>query len=108
MKYCDKCGYSEADTIDKELRKFIHFDDLWLCEVCVVAENKRLREALENITHLIDQFNKAYPEDIFEPITKAEREWLRKKQFGLLDRISAGMGRHISKVLKEALKEKDE
>lgn len=55
----------------------------------------------DKISDFIDTlrgFTKAYPEDIFTPLTEAER-----KQMGsLLDRASAGMGRHMAKFMAQA------
>jgi hypothetical protein len=44
-------------------------------------------------------FCSAYPEDIFPPLTKAERAGLPS---GVIDRASAAMGRHLAKFAKEA------
>jgi len=54
------------------------------------------------------QFADAYPEAVFAEVTDEEHAWLHKERPGLQDRIAASMGRHIAKVLAEALTEQDE
>ena len=47
-------------------------------------------------------FTSAYPEDMFPPLTKAE---IAELPPGVLDRASAAMGRHVAKLVEEAVDE---
>lgn len=53
-------------------------------------------DVAEDIVHRLDGWDRAYPVSMFSEVTEAEREWLHTTRRGLLDRISAGMGRHIA------------
>jgi hypothetical protein len=54
-------------------------------------------DVIESCILMLQGFERAYPEDIFGPVTKAEREWLHKERPGLQDRIAGEMGRHLAK-----------
>lgn len=51
----------------------------------------------------LDSFGEAYGEDMFPPLTRAERDELAGR--GIIDRISAGMGRHLAKFIAQAAAE---
>ena len=57
----------------------------------------------DTLLERVQQFAAAYPESMFPEITEEERTWLIKTRPGLLDRISASMGRHMAKALLESL-----
>lgn len=56
------------------------------------------REAVEALCDTLESFTKAYPEDIFGPVTDKERE----EHGSLITRNSAAMGRHCAKFMGEA------
>ena len=58
---------------------------------------KELEEAIEEHCHRWETWANAYPEDIFEPLTKEEI----KQYSNIITRNSAAMGRHILKNVKE-------
>ena len=51
---------------------------------------------MSDIEQRLRDFAEAYPEDLFSPLTKEEVERLQSKGRHLLDRASAGMGRHFA------------
>jgi hypothetical protein len=51
---------------------------------------------VSDIEQRLRDFAEAYPEDLFSPLTKEEVERLQSKGRHLLDRASAGMGRHFA------------
>ena len=54
------------------------------------------------MTDLVDRLRstaKAYPKDIFSPLTEVEKKALPR---GTMDRIASMMGRHMSKIIIEA------
>jgi hypothetical protein len=57
------------------------------------------QDAIDNILNRLDQWGKAYPTSIFREITDEDREWLHRERPGLMDRIAAGMGRHMHKMI---------
>jgi len=61
-----------------------------------------------NIQQILDEIEKAYPEDIFPPTTEAERQQVIEQYPGFIDRTSAMMGRHLAKVIREKLSKADE
>ena len=52
----------------------------------------------EEFIRRLRSFAQAYPEDVFPPLTVDERKALPR---GTIDRISASMGRHMSKLMVE-------
>lgn len=53
----------------------------------------------QRLIERLRSFSEAYPTDIFPELTAEEREALPR---GIIDRISAGMGRHCAKIMIEA------
>jgi hypothetical protein len=79
---------------------------------CIKAQRDDLRErlfadeakqdAIDNILQRLESWGKAYPTDIFREITDEDRNWLHETRPGLMDRIAAGMGRHMySQIAKD-------
>lgn len=56
------------------------------------------------INEILDEIEKAYPEDIFPSFTKEEIETIKNEYRGFIDRASASMGRHLAKVIREKVK----
>lgn len=59
----------------------------------------------EDLINTLPSFAKAYPEDVFAPLSKAEIAEVVKAYPGVIDRISAAMGRHCAKFMAEAANE---
>lgn len=59
------------------------------------------------IEKILAEIEQAYPEDIFPPTTEGEREDVMERYPGFIDRTSASMGRHLVRVIREKLAEKD-
>jgi hypothetical protein len=53
----------------------------------------------------LEGWGKAYPIDIFSEPTDEEREWLHATKPGLMDRVSASMGRHMARMIQSDLSE---
>lgn len=53
------------------------------------------------ILEILDEIEKAYPEDMFPPTTEEERQKVIEQFPGFIDRTSAAMGRHLAKVIRE-------
>lgn len=51
------------------------------------------------LADLLDSFSRAYPEDVFPPLTEDERKALPR---GIIDRCSGAMGRHFAKFAAQA------
>lgn len=60
-------------------------------------------DRVESILHKLNEWSRAYPEDIFREPSKEEREWLHTKKPGLMDRVSASMGRHMVRLIRDDL-----
>lgn len=60
------------------------------------------------INEILDEIERAYPEDIFPNLTKEEIKEISSKYPGFIDRASASMGRHLAKVIRRKLAEKEE
>jgi hypothetical protein len=60
-------------------------------------------DAIDTLLNRLDGWDKAYPTDIFREVSDEEVNWLHTTKPGLCDRISAGMGRHIAKRIREDL-----
>jgi hypothetical protein len=58
-----------------------------------------------NIYEILDEIEKAYPEDIFPDTTEREREDVKERYPGFIDRTSAMMGRHLAQVIRRKLAE---
>lgn len=58
-----------------------------------------VEEAVESFRGSLKSWQMAYPEQCFSPPTPDELRWLKETRPGLLDRISADMGRHVAKCL---------
>ncbi len=56
-----------------------------------------------NILEILDEVEKAYPQDIFPDTTPEERAEIANKYPGFIDRTSAMMGRHLAKVIREKI-----
>src|SRR5690606_33922344 len=57
---------------------------------------------VSELVERLDGFAKAYPESVFPPPTKEDRDWLHETRPGLQDRIAADMGRHFAQFATEA------
>lgn len=57
------------------------------------------QDAIDSILHKLEEWSKAYPVDVFPEPTERQRDWLHEASPGLMDRISACMGRHMAKML---------
>ena len=60
-------------------------------------------DACDTLLHKMEGWDKAYPEDIFPELTAEERDWMQANKRGFIDRISASMGRHIARCIREDL-----
>jgi hypothetical protein len=56
-----------------------------------------------NIYEILDELELAYPEDVFPELTEEERAHLVSAHRGVMDRISASMGRHLVEVIRRKL-----
>ncbi len=61
-------------------------------------------DRIESILHKLNEWSRAYPEDIFREPSKDEREWLHATKPGLMDRVSASMGRHMVRLIRDDLR----
>lgn len=61
------------------------------------------RDAADDILHKLAEWSRAYPEDVFPEPSKEDREWLHATRRGLMDRISASMGRHMVRLIERDL-----
>lgn len=68
----------------------------------VEAARAEMSEEESDLEYALRGFGKAYPEEIFVPLTKAERQLLQEKHPGLIDRISGAMGRHMAQFTVQA------
>ena len=64
---------------------------------------ERAMDVADTIMHRLEGWDRAYPTDIFREVTDAEMKWLHETRPGLIDRISAGMGRHMAGCIREDL-----
>jgi hypothetical protein len=84
---CPQCGDTDA-LMDMTLGDIIY-------------QNNAARASgwvrVEQVTHDLRAMAEAYPEDVFSPLTDADRE----AHPDIIQRASAGMGRHLSKRLAE-------
>lgn len=58
-----------------------------------------------DLVHSLRQVSVAYPSDIFTPLSAEEASAIQKAFPSASDRISAAMGRHLSKSLSDAANE---
>lgn len=58
-----------------------------------------------DIYKILDEIEKAYPEDIFPETTEQEQLEIMAQYRGFIDRTSAMMGRHLVKVIRRKLEE---
>lgn len=65
------------------------------------AERLARLDEFGDIVHRLEGWDRAYPTDIFREVTDAERDWLHETKPGLIDRISASMGRHMASRIRE-------
>lgn len=61
-------------------------------------------EALRDAAEIARGFAKAYPEDVFLPVSKEDRAWLKAERPGLQDAIAGEMGRHLGQFFAENAK----
>ena len=61
-----------------------------------------------DIERILEEIERAYPENIFTEPTKEEIREIHSKYPGFIDRTSAAMGRHLAKVIRRKLAEIDE
>ena len=64
-----------------------------------------VEDACENLLHRLEGWGKAYPERSFPEATPEQLQWLHETRPGLCDRISAGMGRHIARMIQSDITE---
>lgn len=79
-----------------------HFDDLMrqaATQLRTAAAEGEDRFA--EILHRLDSWCQAYPEDVFTPTTHEEIQAVAAAFPGMVDRISASMGRHMVKHMRE-------
>ena len=62
-------------------------------------------DACENLLHRLEGWGKAYPERSFPEATPEQLQWLHETRPGLCDRISAGMGRHVARMIQSDITE---
>lgn len=60
-----------------------------------------MSDELDDLLAKLDAWCRAYPEDVFPPPNPADLEWLHATKPGLCDEISASMGRHMVKHMRE-------
>lgn len=56
-----------------------------------------------SVYEILDEIEQAYPEDIFPDTTQGERDDVAERYPGFIDRTSAMMGRHLTKVIRQKL-----
>lgn len=56
-----------------------------------------------NILEILDEIEKAYPQDIFPDTTQGMRDDVIARYPGFIDRTSAMMGRHLAYVIREKI-----
>jgi len=56
-----------------------------------------------NILEILDEIERAYPQDVFPDTTQGERDDVIERYPGFIDRTSAMMGRHLAKVIREKI-----
>jgi hypothetical protein len=61
-----------------------------------------------DIQRILKEIDRAYPEDIFPEPTKEQIDEVHSKHPGVVDRISASMGRHLAGLIRRKLEETDE
>lgn len=59
----------------------------------------------DDLINTLRSFTKAYPEDVFPPLSKEEIAEVAKAYPGAIDRNSAAMGRHCAKFMAKAANE---
>lgn len=64
---------------------------------------ERAMDVADTIINRLEGWDRAYPTDIFREVTDEESKWLHETRPGLIDRISAGMGRHMAGCIREDL-----
>lgn len=62
-----------------------------------------VRDACDDILNRLEGWASAYPLTAFPEPTKEQREWIHATAPGLMDRISASMGRHMAGCIAEDL-----
>jgi hypothetical protein len=102
------CAYKQAEIerLRAEVREHDHALGLmgksWKQEVTALeATNSRLREQLDAVVSLTNDWEKAYSVDIFGEVTAAEID----ENASLITRNSAAMGRFMAGVLKRTISE---
>lgn len=60
------------------------------------------------IEKILDEIRRAYPEDIFRPLSEEEIDRVHKEYPGFIDRASAAMGRHLEKLIRRKLADPEE
>ena len=61
-----------------------------------------------DILEILDEIERAYPEDVFPDTSEGEREDVHERYPGFVDRTSAMMGRHLAKLIRRKLGESDD
>ena len=73
-----------------------------LVRLLAIAEAVEERsDAADGVLNRLEGWAKAYPVDIFSEVTDDECDWLHATKPGLIDRISARMGRHMAACIAE-------
>jgi hypothetical protein len=62
-----------------------------------------VRDACDDILNRLEGWASAYPLTVFPEPTKEQREWIHATAPGLMDRISASMGRHMAGCIADDL-----
>jgi len=97
---CDYCHWRAwGDTEDEAIAAWNHRAH----QQPVAGEG--VDDIIETILNRLEGWSKAYPTDMFSELTEAERDWLHENKRGLMDRISASMGRHMVNMIASDLSE---
>lgn len=60
-----------------------------------------------NIYEILEEFEQAYPESVFPELTDEERAHMISTHRGVMDRVSASMGRHLVKMIRRKLADEE-
>lgn len=60
------------------------------------------------IKEILAEIERAYPEDIFRPLSEEEIDLIHSQYPGFIDRASAAMGRHLLEVIRRKLAEPED
>lgn len=94
----DGLGHSEELQIEKHQAKLFEMLAAAPAAPAAVVDDAT-QDAIDSILHKLEEWSKAYPLDVFPEPTEKQRDWLHEGSPGLMDRVSASMGRHMSRML---------